>query len=228
MGKVPPATVKTASPSIRRFRRVILGWHRKNARIFGWRNSRDPYEVLIGEILLQRTRADLVLPVYEEFLTKWPTPSTLAAAPLSDIQKVIRSLGLSHRAATIKDLAAVLVEVGQVPENPTKLLSLPGVGPYAAHAVPIFACSKNLPLVDWVIARVLRRYFGLSADKRPNQDSELWNRAREMVRGGQARAVWLGTLDFAASVCKPRPLCASCPLNESCAWGRNELSRSGD
>lgn len=218
----------SSSPSIRQFRRAVLRWHRDHARTFAWRKSTDPYEVLIGEILLQRTRADLVAPAYEEFLRRWPTYSRLAGARLSDIRKVIRPLGLNHRAVTVKALGNALTEVGGIPNQPEQLLSLPGVGPYAAHAVPIFAHGKDLPLVDWVIARVLRRYFGLRDDSRPNHDLELWERAREMARKGQARAMWLGTLDFAASICKPHPLCATCPLNETCVWGRDQLSTSGD
>jgi A/G-specific adenine glycosylase len=216
------------SPSIRQFRRVTLQWHRRHSRSFPWRESKDPYEVLIGEVLLQRTRADLVAPVYQEFLLRWPYPSALAHARLSDIRKVIRPLGLAHRAHTIKALGHALAEAGRVPSSPQKLLGLPGVGPYTAHAVPIFAKSRNLPLVDWVIARVVRRYFGLSTEKRPNQDADLWDRAREMASSGRARAMWLGTLDFAASVCKPRPLCESCPLNTTCVSGRVRVTNSDD
>jgi A/G-specific adenine glycosylase len=177
----------------------------------------------VGEVLLQRTRADLVAPVYENFLRRWPTPARLANAKTSQIRKVISTLGLDHRAKSIKALGARLHEARTIPSTPEELIRLPGVGPYTAHAVPIFAHGTNLPLVDWVIARVLRRYFGLAGDRRPNQDTQLWNLAREMADRGSARAMWLGTLDFAASVCRPKPQCLSCPLRNSCVYALQKV-----
>ena len=94
---------------------------------------------------------------------------------------------------------------------------LPGVGPYAAHAVPVFALDRDLPVVDWVIARVLRRYFGLTSERRPNADRDLWALAGDLAQPGQARELWLGTLDLAAAVCRPRPRCQLCPLRCGCA-----------
>ena len=97
-------------------------------------------------------------------------------------------------------------------------MALPGVGPYTAHAVPILARNRNLPLVDWVIARVLRRYFGIAGKRRPNADRDLWALAETVVESGRAREVWLGTLDLAAAVCKGKPLCGECPLSGTCKF----------
>ena len=97
-------------------------------------------------------------------------------------------------------------------------MSLPGVGPYTAHAVPILARNRNLPLVDWVIARVLRRYFGIAGTQRPNADRDLWVLAERVVKSGRAREVWLGTLDLAAAVCKAEPMCGECPLRTTCKF----------
>jgi A/G-specific adenine glycosylase len=202
-------------------------WHNERRREFPWRESEDPYKVLMGEVLLQRTRGDLVEPVFREFIDRWPTFERLGAARLETIARVIRPLGLSKRAPLIKRLARELVAHGKVPTTPEELIELTGVGPYAAHAVPVFALGKQLPVVDWVIARVLRRYFGLPDGGRPNQDRELWRRARTLIRNENARAVWLGLLDFAAEVCRPRPRCEMCPLNTSCLEGRRRLGRSG-
>lgn len=159
-----------------------------------------------------------MVPVFEEFLRRWPTESHLARARTSSIASVIRPLGLTKRAPRLKELGKALEREGGVPEHPDKLLGLPGVGPYAAHAVPVFAFNRNLPLVDWVIARVLRRYFGLPDGLRPNSDQTLWDLARTLAGNRGARELWLGTLDFAALVCKPRPECPTCPLASSCAF----------
>ena len=84
--------------------------------------------------------------------------------------------------------------------------------------MPVFALRRNLALVDWVIARVLRRYFGLPGGERPNADRELWRLAGYLAEPGHARELWLGTLDFAAAICKARPLCGGCPLNADCRF----------
>jgi A/G-specific adenine glycosylase len=174
--------------------------------------------VLVGEILLQRTRGEHVVEVYKEFLRRWPDPVALGRARESSILAVIRPLGLAKRAPRLKQLGRELKEIGGVPVEPSELVKLPGVGPYAAHSVPVFALGRDLPVVDWVIARVLRRYFGLPFGKRPNADKELWRLAGRLAAAGKARELWLGTLDFAAAVCKPRPLCPSCPLRKGCAF----------
>jgi A/G-specific adenine glycosylase len=191
-------------------------------RPFPWRSRSDPYEVLIGEVLLQRTRGEHASAVYRSFLTRWPTPSYLARARVPTIEKVIRPLGLLKRASILKRLGQALVAAGGVPLDLSQLERMPGVGPYAAHSVAIFAMGRDLPLVDWVIARVLRRYFGLSASKRPNHDRDLWELAGHLAAPGNARRLWLGTLDFAAAVCKPRPLCESCPLSQSCSRAQSQ------
>lgn len=178
----------------------------------------------MGEILLQRTRGDLVEPVFRDFVHRWPTPERLGGAREVTIARVIRPLGLAKRAPMLKKLGKELVRQGKVPTTPEELLELPGVGPYAAHAIPVFALDEQLPVVDWVIARVLRRYFGLPDGGRPNQDRQLWERARKLIRNAPARAVWLGLLDFAAAVCKPNPACPTCPLNQSCVEGKHRLS----
>lgn len=205
---------------LRAFRRGVIGFHRRSGRSFPWRESADPYAVLIGEVLLQRTRAEHAPDVYDRFLSLWPDPKSLASAPVAQVEAVIAPLGLRKRAVALRRVAEEVVRLGRVPLRPEALTELSGIGPYVAHAVPIFARNRNLPLVDWVIARVLRRYFGIDSQKRPNSDHELWTLAERIVESGRAREVWLGTLDLAAAVCKKRPLCEECPLDSSCNFAR--------
>lgn len=212
--------------SERRFRTAMLGWYRRHPRTFPWRRRRDPYSVLIGEIMLQRTRGEHVADVYREFLRRWPNPRSLASARESSIASVIRPLGLAKRASILKRLGTALSKEGRVPVEPAQLEQMPGVGPYAAHAVPAFALGRNLPVIDWVIARVVRRYFGLPHEKRPNADRELWSFASHLACRGRARELWLGTLDFAAAVCKPQPLCEICSLRRDCRY-YSDASRAG-
>lgn len=201
----------------RRFRNDLLAWTAKTpAREFPWRAESGPYEVLIGEILLQRTRGENVVPVYVRFLERWPTPEALSTARTASLRSTIKPLGLEKRTEMLKKLGRALTGLGGIPSQPADLLKLPGVGPYAAHAVPVFSRGANLPLVDWVIARVLRRYFGLAGTKRPNADTELWSLAGRVAEPGRARDLWLGALDLSASFCRPRPCCAACPLELGC------------
>lgn len=203
---------------VRRFRRGVLSFYRNHHRNFPWRESADPYAVLVGEVLLQRTRAEHAPAVFRRFLCRWPDANALAAAAPSEIEAVIGTLGLRKRAVMLQRLGESLAEMADVPLEPDRLMSLPGVGPYTAHAVPIFARNRSLPLVDWVISRVLCRYFGLAEGRRPNSDPELWALAATIAKPGRAREVWFGTLDLAACVCKKRPLCDRCPLNPGCEY----------
>lgn len=203
----------------------IQQWAQANPRPFPWRETDDPYRVLIGEILLQRTRGEHVVPVYEEFLRRWPSIEKFSRAREGTVARVIYPLGLAKRAKILVDLAKALGDKGYVPTRVEELAVLPGVGRYTAHAVPIFAAKENLPLVDWVIARVLRRYFGLfPLDRRPNSDHELWAIAARLAQQGAARDLWMGTLDFSAAICRPRPLCPRCPLSPTCEWAKSSDS----
>lgn len=219
-----PAT-DDRSRRLRGFRRGVLSFHRNHRRSFPWRESVDPYAVLIGEVLLQRTRAENAPEVYRRFLSLWPDPNALAAAQPLEIEEVIGTLGLKKRAHVLQRLGEALVEMSAVPLEPARLANLPGVGPYIAHAVPIFSGNRTLPLVDWVIARVLRRYFGLEEGRRPNADPGLWALAETVAKPGRAREVWLGTLDLAAGVCRKRPRCDTCPLKRSCAYASRRTGR---
>ena len=201
-----------------RFRREMLRHYRAHRRVFPWRETRDPYEVLVGELLLQRTRGENVAGVYDRFIRLWPDARALGRADTHDISDVIRPLGLVKRAATLRRLGEELQYSDPFPTDRDQLAALPGVGPYIAHAVPIFARGRNLPLVDWVIARVMRRYYGGDSQRRPNGDRALWDLAARLASMRRARELWLGTLDFAASVCKPRPLCEECPLSGGCEF----------
>ena len=204
----------------RRFRRSVLRWQKHyRPGDFPWRRTSDHYTVLIGEILLQRTSRNHVAEVFDEFLRRWPDAEHLAKARTASIRKVIAPLGLPKRASILKKLGAEIAKLDTLPLDPAQLDALPGVGPYAAHAVPVFAGGKNLPLVDWVIARVLRRYFDLPATRRPNADADLWDLATRLVEAGRARDLWLGVLDLGDSHCRPVPRCATCPICRSCRYG---------
>jgi A/G-specific adenine glycosylase len=204
-----------------RFIEDLMRWGRANRRSFPWRDTRDPFRILVAEVLLQRSRGRTVALVFDELFRRWPNAEMLARARISSIRSVIRPLGLVRRAGTLKALAAAIVERGRVPRTLNELLELPGVGPYVANATLAVAFGQRVGVVDGVTGRVYRRYFGLEEGGLPSTDRALW----EVVEGATpARGVrqwnW-AVLDLAATICLPvRPRCPCCPLVSSCSLTR--------
>ena len=210
-------------PSRRRFfSRRLLSWGAENQRKFPWREERDPFRVLVAEVLLQRSRARTVAPVYEELFERWPTPADLAGAPVRQIEAVIQPLGLIRRGARLKLLAARINERGSVPSSQAELESLPGVGRYAAGAALATTGGRARVPVDSVSARVYRRYFGSEGGPEPSEDSRLWELVGQVVPVRRARDLNWAVLDIAATVCLPRnPRCTACPLASRCRWAED-------
>lgn len=201
----------------------LLEWYDANRRNYPWRTSRDPYEVLIAEIMLQRTRADQVLPVYLSFIKKFPTVRKLNEASLEEIREFFDSLGLMWRAKLVKRLAADLVNRfdGRVPESRKELLSLPAVGEYMADAVLSFAYGENVEVVDANVVRVIGRVFELKSSGEARRNRKFRNIARNIVSEGHARKVNWAIIDLAALVCTPKnPKCDECPLQAVCSFAR--------
>lgn len=197
------------------FVRRLLHWHRQHRRIFPWRLSRDPYRVLIAELMLQRTQAQQVRPIYEKFVSKFPKPMPITEPTAS---AVLKPLGLAHRIPRIKTLMMELAELGYVPDNMEDLLELSGVGRYIASAVLCFGFGKDVPIVDVNVARVLGRVFGLKPKCRPHNDPNILKLAARLVPIGKGPEYNEALLDLAALVCKPKPLCDMCPLRKLCRY----------
>lgn len=215
--------------SQRWFSRELLRWWQDNERTFPWRETSDPYELLIAELLLQRTAAYKVVRIYPEFMRLFPTIETLATARLDEVTTVIRPLGMRRRAAVLQAIARAIRDEheGRIPRDVETLKRLPGVGNYTAHAVAMFAFSQPLPLVDEVVARVYRRVFDLPRTTRAYADRDLWLYVERLMPRTCARDFALAILDFAASVCTFRePRCRTCVLRHQCASAQAETEAS--
>ncbi len=210
----------------------LLEWYEKNKRDYLWRKKKDPYKILIAEIMLQRTKADQVLPVYLSFMKEFPVIQKLNEAGEDEIRKYFSRLGLLWRAQLVKDLAKELMNrfKGKVPENRTELLSLPGVGEYIADAVLSFAYRRDVAVVDSNVCRIIGRVFDIKAKGEARRDPKFRKIAQEMLPAGKARKFNLALLDFAALVCIPKnPKCHICPINDLCAYNSWSLkSRKSD
>jgi A/G-specific adenine glycosylase len=213
--------------SVLDFRRKLLAWGRKNRRSFPWRETDDPFRVLVAEVLLQRSRGKTVAKVYERLCARWPDAEAFSRARESSIADVIRPLGLVRRAAVLRAMAKEVVRRGGVPSTQSELLELPGVGPYAAGATAAVAFSARTHVVDGVTARVYRRYFGLDGDGPASTDRDLWDVVEEATPPRAIREWNWAVLDLAATVCLPQvPRCATCPLRLTCAHAASAFAAS--
>ena len=132
---------------------ALLDWYDRVRRPLPWRSTRDPYALLVSEVMLQQTQAARVVPYYEAFLERFPTPAALAAAPTADVLAAWSGLGYNRRALALQAAARVVTERGW----PDDLSELPGVGPYTAAAVGSFAWDRQEAAVDTNVRRVRRR-----------------------------------------------------------------------
>jgi A/G-specific adenine glycosylase len=204
----------------------LLRWYNKNARTFPWRETSDPYAVLIAEKLLQQTAVGpAVLRAYRELVDRYPDAVALSRADVGDVEKIISSLGFRYRARELVTLGCALVERhgGRVPSTLKDLLDLPGVGDYSARAVLSFAYGKDEPIVDTNVARFLQRLLKLSGQwSNPARDRRLLETSAALVPTNQARDYNYAILDLCASLCtKKKPRCLDCPVRSSCATGSN-------
>jgi A/G-specific adenine glycosylase len=210
------------------FRERILEWGRRHRRDFPWRDTTDPYAILIAEMMLRRTQARQVAPVYQEFLARFPTPQALATAPPDQVAALLQPLGLAWRVPAFQRMAGRLVEehAGVVPCDRQALLSLPGVGDYVADAVRCLAFGKPVALVDANTVRVAGRYFGFPVNAESRRKKAVRQAVMQLVDLTVPRESNLALLDFAALVCRARhPLHELCPVADRCRFWQGELEK---
>jgi A/G-specific adenine glycosylase len=171
-------------------RELLLAWYGRNGRDLPWRKTRDPYAILVSEVMLQQTQVERVIPRYEAWLSRWPTVAALAAASPADVIVAWQGLGYNRRAVNLHRAACHVADRGW----PDDLTELPGVGPYTAAAVGNFAFGHDVLPVDVNIARVQER-------------------TGEQFDAACAQALF----DLGATVCLARiPRCDACPLADEC------------
>jgi len=210
-------------------RQTLLRWFRKHARKYPWRETSDPYQVLIAELMLRRTQADQVKPVFEEFIEEFPDARSLDEADERRVAELVYPLGLNWRTPAFKK---VVREVGekygyQIPETREELTGLTGVGDYVAGAILSVAYGKKEWIVDTNVARVFQRYYGLKTIKEARRDKQVVGLARAYAAGRDPRRANLAILDFAALVCTAqKPRCPECPLRRECIFYSLQRSRS--
>lgn len=201
-------------------------WFKTNKRDFPWRRTKDPYQILIAEIMLQKTTSKQVDRLFKKFICRFPSLKALANSSVKEVKELIISLGMENKKA--EWLVGIAQNVsnklnGEIPLRRKDLLELPGVGDYVANAVLILTLNANLPLLDVNIARVLGRIFNIKSKKhRARTDKKLWKQIGEMIPDGKAKQFNLGIIDFGALICQSRkPKCNICPMSSLCNYCSN-------
>lgn len=175
----------------------------------------------MAEFLLQKTNASTVAPIYQAFLSQYPTPNALAAAPVEKVTSLLQPLGLSFRADRLLQSVQVILEDygGDVPRKEAELLALPGVGKYTARAICTSAFGQPLAVLDTNVARILERFFGLQGGRVKSRCKILWSAAERAAPDTEVGKWNLTLLDFGAAVCTAKnPHCAECPLRQQCEY----------
>lgn len=207
---------------------ALLQWGSSELRDLPWRQTYDPWRVLVSEVMLQQTSVQRVIDKYLAFIEAFPTPRALADAPLGEALSLWQGLGYPRRCRNLRDAAAV-IEIdhdGQVPLDLDLLLQLPGVGPYTARAVLTFAYKKDVGVVDVNVARVLSRIHGAPMSARELQDT-----ADELVPQGMSWEWNQVLMDLGARVCTARsPKCDVCPVHKWCMFAEQQkrIAKSKD
>jgi A/G-specific adenine glycosylase len=198
-------------------RRALLAWYDRNKRDLPWRRDRDPYRVLVSELMLQQTQVKTVLPYYEKFLAEFPTAKKLASAPEARLLSAWAGLGYYRRARFLQSCAAKVAE-GGFPSTLEGLRSLPGVGAYTAAALGSICFGLAHPVVDGNVIRVLARVLALRQDAKSREGLQsIALAAGELLDAGRPGDFNQAIMELGALICTPRqPACPLCPLAKGC------------
>ncbi len=199
--------------------RRLLEDHLNRARALPWRQTRDPYAILVSEVMLQQTRVEKVLPYYERFLELFPDWTALAGAEPAALLAAWAGLGYYRRARNLQATAQAVLERGGIPQDEAGLRELPGIGPYTAAAVRSIAFNQPALALDGNTLRVLARYFALPEDpSRPHWRRELTRRILPAIPPGRAGDLTQALIELGATLCLPQgsPRCEVCPLRGGC------------
>ncbi len=202
------------------FSRRLLDWYERFGRRLPWRGRADPYAVWVSEIMLQQTRVETVVPYFERWMARFPTLADLAGASEQEVLSAWEGLGYYSRARNLWRAARQVVAEygGRLPEDPTILQRLPGIGRYTAAAIASIAFGRDVPTLDGNLRRVLARLFDVAAPAdSPAGEAVLRSLAEENLPPGRAGDYNQALMDLGATVCLPRkPRCSACPLADLC------------
>jgi len=198
---------------------ALLEWFAGYGRDLPWRHTRDPYRIMVSEIMLQQTQVDRVIPKYLAFLELFPSLDALAVAPTAEVIRAWAGLGYNRRAVNMQRAARAVLEAysGQFPRDMAELLKLPGIGPYTAGAIACFAFEQDVAFIDTNIRRVVQRLFVGPEESGAAGEARLLAIARDAVPMGQGWAWNQTIMELGALICTAAaPSCWRCPVQAHC------------
>ncbi len=196
---------------------ALLNWFNEAARDLPWRRVRDPYRILVAEVMLQQTQVDRVLPKYEAFIERFPTLQALAEAPTADVIRMWAGLGYNRRAVNLQRTVRQVIEQygGVFPHDVATLVTLPGIGPYTAGAIACFAFEQDVAFIDTNIRRVIRRVFTDPVEQ--VGERALLALAHAALPAGRSWAWNQALMELGSLICTAdAPACWRCPLRDQC------------
>jgi A/G-specific adenine glycosylase len=220
----PTHSAEAVDPDAAELRERILGWYDEHARVLPWREpSATPWAVLVSEVMLQQTPVARVLPVYEQWLDRWPEPADLSAVPAGEAVRAWGRLGYPRRALRLHAAAGAIVERhgGRVPDRYEELIALPGIGDYTAAAVASFAFGRRHVVLDTNVRRVLARTRdGVEPPASAPTRAERERAAELLPDDDRTAAAWaVASMELGALVCvATAPRCETCPVHDLCRW----------
>ena len=204
-------------------RAAVLRWYARCGRDLPWRRTRDPYAILVSEIMLQQTQVDRVVPRFSAFLARFPTARALAGTSLGAVLREWSGLGYNRRARNLWECAKIIAATPHaMPDDLETLRSLPGIGRYTAAAVACFAFDRRVAVVDTNIRRVLGRCVFGEDLSRP---TAAWQIAEALLPRRRAAHWHQALMDIGARHCRRTPQCTGCPLQAWCAFTRRTGNR---
>ncbi len=210
------------------FEKEIISWFKKNKRDLPWRKT-DVWGVLVSEFMLQQTPVNRVLPVYQEWMKRWPTAAALAAATPAEVITAWGRLGYPRRALRLHECAKVITQdlSGKIPEDENELRKLPGIGEYTAAALAAFAFKKRSLVLDINIRRLFARLFdGIEVPSQSSTKSEK-SRYEALIPKKDAHIWAAATMELGAIICTSQsPKCGICPVAHGCTWRSLDYPKS--
>jgi A/G-specific adenine glycosylase len=224
--------LKVGQPvTTRNFSRFVIQWFQESGRRFLWREKLDPWLLVVSEILLKKTSAERINEFVPKFIEKYNSPAVVTLIPSEELCSDLSPLGLQRQRT--KQLKALCAELKSrfsysIPRDEESLLSLPGIGEYAANAIRCFAFGQRVPIVDTNVVRIFIRVFNVCySHAEARRSPEIWELAWELLPENPSLAVKynFGLLDLGALICIPAcPKCKICPIKDICLYHRSDIS----
>jgi A/G-specific adenine glycosylase len=211
-------------PDAMKFSQSLLDWWEKNKREYPWRLTRDPYRILVSELLLHRTRADQVMPVYQKFIERFPSLTKLSNATEKEITEILLPLGLYWRSTLLLRMVKSIINEngGRIPSSRTELEHLPGIGPYISSATICFAYNYPEVLLDTNTVRIFGRVIGIRITDGSRRSKCFRLFAKYFLNKDKPRDFNYALIDLGALVClSKKPLCEICPLVTFCKYANS-------